>query len=135
VTLSYEVESFVDVIDDATGTLTGVVSTGGGDTGSGGASVSNLPFATQGLIQLSTGIVVAGRILKGRIFVPGVQSSDSNGGVPATAYVSALTAGYNALQTALPNTLRVWSRTHGTSALVTAGAGWGTFAVLRSRRD
>jgi hypothetical protein len=133
--LAYNVEPFVDVINDATGALTAVVNIGGGVSGVGSSGQVALPWATQGLLRFNTGTVVGGRLLRGRMFVPGPTEADSDVGVPLAAYITALNTAYTALTTALPNTLRVWSRTHGTSALVTGASPWSQWAVMRSRRD
>lgn len=134
-TYSWNVLPFVDVINDATGALVAVVNTGGGNSGTGAASDDLAPFATQGLLQLSTGTVVGGRLLRGRVFLPGVTEFDTAAGKPTSSYVTAVNTAYSALVGVLPNTLRVWSRKHGTSALVTAASAWSQWAVLRSRRD
>jgi hypothetical protein len=134
-TMSFMVEPFCDVINDATGELVAIANIGGGVSGTGTSAGVPLPWATQGLLRLSTGTVVGGRLLRGRIFVPGTTEIDSDVGVPTATYTGALTTAYAALVTALPGKLRIWSRTNGTSALVSSASPWNQFAVLRSRRD
>lgn len=123
------------VIDDATGTLVGTVGIGGGFTTGGDNSNEKSPLATQGLIQWGTGTVVSGRILRGRTFIPGVTDAVNDEGKPTSGYITDINAAAAALIADSSSVLRVWSREHGTSAVVTAGSCWNQFAVLRSRRD
>jgi hypothetical protein len=101
-------------------------------TGSG----EQLPRQVQGLITWDTGSFVAGRRLRGRTFWPGaMETQNSPGGVPSTAYVAQLNGiALNLLGNPGPPA-RVFSRTHLTSAVITAGNAWSQWANLRSRRD
>lgn len=133
--LTWNVEGFVAVIDDSTGALVGIDNLSGGVSGAGTDSGQSAPFATQGLMRLYTGTVVGGRALRGRFFIPGVTENNSNEGVPSGDYLSAAASGMTALLTSPDAELRVWSRVHLTSAVVTSGDLWRQWAVLRSRRD
>lgn len=133
--LDWNVEPFAEVINDATGALVGVNPIGGGESGTGEVSGTPLPFATQGLLRLVTSTVVNGRVLRGRIFIPGTTEFVGGNGVPEASYVTALNDAFDALDTAAAGALLVWSRTHGTSAVVTGGQAWNQWAILRSRRD
>lgn len=104
--------------------------------GNGGTNA--VPNAAQGLIRLRTGDVVGGRLLKGRIYIPGMTSSAmSPAGELTFAAVSTLTAGGAALQ-ANPGGIYVWHRpvngVGGLSGIVTSASAWSEFAVQRRRR-
>lgn len=133
--LDWTVEPFVGVIDSATGTLVGVDSIAGGNSGSGASSSETLPFASQGLLTLATGAVVSGRILKGRTFIPGPCEGNNDHGVPDSTYLSTLSAAANDMLTSPDATLLVWSRAHGVAHEVVTYDPWNQWAVLRSRRD
>lgn len=133
--LDWVVEPFADVLDDVTGNLTGLDPIGGGESGTGASSGELLPPATQGLLRLATSSVVSGRILRGRVFLPGATEDMSDAGVPDASYLADVSAAY-ALLTGDPDAeLLIWSRTHGVSHPVTGGGPWNQWAVLRSRRD
>lgn len=104
-------------------------------TGTGTNGGQPLPPATQGLLRITTGIVVAGRLLRGRIFLPGNTENDNDLGAPVSAYQT----DYNALADTMIGLgtadWSVWSRTHGTLASVNSAAIWTKWASLRSRRD
>lgn len=133
--LSWNVEGFCDVIDDATGTLVGIDTIGGGNSGDGGDTGEPLPFATQGLLQLRTGVVVGGRALRGRLFIPGATEGKSTDGVPSSDYRSEISSAYSAMMAVSGAEMLIWSRKNGTSSPVTGGSPWNQWAVLRSRRD
>lgn len=133
--LTITVQPEVDVVDPATGNVTGTFITPGGvvDCAGGGA----LPPSNQGLIRWRTGEFVAGREIRGKTFIPLVPQEYSNGGVPAVTYTTALQqAGNNLLSNGVgAGGLVVYSDTHNQAALVSAASPWNQFAVLRSRRD
>ncbi len=133
--LSWNVEGEVAVIDSVTGTLTGVDNVAGGNSGVGDASGEILPFATQGLLRLSTADVVAGRILRGHTFIPGATEAHSNLGKPTSGYQSVVNAAFTDMFESPSTALLVWSRTHGAIGPVLSGSTWAQWAVLRSRRD
>lgn len=133
--LDWNIEGDVAVINDATGQLTGVDTISGGNSGGGTDSGQACPPATQGLMRILTSTVVAGRVLRGRFFIPGVTENNSNEGVPSGDYLSAAASAFTAMMDSPSSELRVYSPTHNTSAPVTAGSLWNQWAVLRSRRD
>lgn len=134
-TLDWTVEGFAAVINDATGDLVGVDAVGGGNSGSGTQGSTTLPYATQGLLGLTTSNVVSGRILRGRCFIPGPTEEHSSEGVPTSGYISALSAAAGDMLASPDAELLIWSRAHGTSHPVTSYNPWAQWAVLRSRRD
>lgn len=122
--------------DDTSGTLTGsVATTGRSITCTGGGTL--LPRQAQLLVQWRTGIVVAGRRLRGRTFLPGQQETlNDAGGVPSSALVSSMQAGLQGfIDLPAPPHMVVWSRTHGVSSNALQATVWNQWANLRSRRD
>lgn len=104
-------------------------------TGTGSSVGDALPLATQALIRLRTGNIVAGRELRGRIFVPAlVEASNDNGNVLAASRTTLDTAIATLIGSANAD-LTIWSRTHTLTAAVQTGSTWTQFAQLRSRRD
>lgn len=132
--------------DDATGTLTGMWSEGTPYTTAGIASGEPVANAAQVLVRLATGAIVDGRMLKGRIFIPGLaQSATDTGQVSATA-AGSFTTEFSDLAASIAE-LVVWSRPRaartdptplparpGSSAAVTGASTWTELAVLRRRR-
>jgi hypothetical protein len=135
--------------EDTTGEISSFTPVSG--VGHQGDDVSaRLPPTTQGLIRWGTDGVVAGRRVQGRTFVPGPSEANSTTtGVPEAAYVTALTAGITALLASATSSPCIWSRPVeadpeadppvegrlGSSHLITGGAVWSQWAVLRGRRD
>jgi len=91
--------------------------------------------ATQGLLQLRTGLITFGRLLRGRLFLPGPTEQANNDGKPDAAYIADYDAAAAALAGDANTDLVVWSRTHGVKSVVTSALTWNQWAVLRSRRD
>jgi hypothetical protein len=95
-----------------------------------------LPAATQGLVQLRTGVYAAGREVRGRLFIPGPTEDQNTNGKPKSTYLSTVNgATATNLLGALDATLMVWSQAHGVAEAVTAAPVWTQWAVLRSRRQ
>jgi len=132
---SIAVSGTADVIDDATGDLVGVETGTAPSTMIGGSSGDPCPPATQALIRWVTSDVVAGRVLRGRTFIPNITENDATGGKPSNDLKSAYLSASAALIADVGSELRIWSRAHGVSALATGSSVWSDFAVLRSRRD
>lgn len=134
-TADWNIEGDVAVINDATGALTGIDSIGGGNSGSGASDSQVLSLATQGLLRLTTGDVVGGRILKGHTFIPGPTEASNEGGAPDSAYMTVINNAMADMLASPDAELLVWSRKNGTSSPVVGGSAWSKWAVLRSRRD
>lgn len=133
--MTWNIDDEVQEIESTTGILTGstFVSVGGN---TGGSSNTMLAPQTQGLIQWRTTTVVAGRILRGRTFVPGPTTDQLSGaGVPAPLYLTGLTTAATALRTDGNSELVVYSRKHKVFGIVTDNTSWQKFATLRGRRD
>lgn len=107
-------------------------------TGPGGSAAQPVADATQALVRWKTGLVVRGRILKGRTYIPGLISTEVlNGNLKASSL-----ANFQARANTLANAavgFSIWSRPldggAGSSALVSSATVWGELAVLRGRRN
>ena len=144
--ITWTVGPEVPILDEETGELVGVTSVTAG-TGAGTAAGDALPYATQGLVRLATDDFVAGRRVRGRIFLPGIDENfNAATGIPSSTFLSTV-------QTAVTNLiaaggLLVWARPFagaegppvrparlGSKASITASTVWTQWAVMRSRRD
>lgn len=130
---TYLVEPVAAEINPATGVITGFYPVpAGGGTGSGAAEA--LPRQCQGLLRLRTDEVVAGRLLQGRMFVPGPTQNELDNGLTTAAYRTTVDTAAEVLLAAQP-TWSVWSRAHGIVAPIVDTSVAQTFATLNSRRD
>lgn len=121
-------------LDTGTGQLVSIASTTGATAG-GTAAGDRLPNSSQGLLRLFTAGVVGGRLLRGRLFLPGPIEGSSSNALPIGAYTTAYNNAAAALVASANAQWIIWSRTHAFTAAVTAATTWGQWAVLRSRRD
>lgn len=126
----------IPIIEVASGAVVDVAVGDGGST-TGSAAGELLPRATQGLLQLHTGVYVGGREIRGRTFIPYPVDGANNGGVPETTY----TDGVLDLADQFNNTAHangawvIYSRAHARAEYVDRYAAWNQWASLRSRRD
>lgn len=86
---------------------------------------------SQVLLQMKTGFVVAGKQLRGRIFLPGLRVTGTTVGNLDPGIADAITDSANEN---LNDTFAVFSRTHHEWATITQCNVWLEFASLRSRR-
>lgn len=101
-TTQLQVSGSVDVIDDATGVLTGGVAVASPPVVTGtGAGPNGAPQVMAGAV-LDTGVVVDRRKLRGRVFVGPLQNGSSSSLLPAPAVLAAVNAFTLALLTAAP---------------------------------
>lgn len=145
--ITWAVQGEVARLDETNGELTGVTN-GVVNAGVGTSAGDMLPFTTQLLGRQFTSAFVAGRRVRGRIFLPGLTEDANTDGAPIAGMITAWTAAQNALLTAMPNWC-VWARPFdgdpdatppkpprdGSLHLVSSVATSPTWAVLRSRRD
>lgn len=124
----------VDTLDIGTGTLLSTVSFAPA-IGHGVDAGDPLPPTVQGLLQLVTPAITAGRVLRGRIFLPASSETWNIGGVPLAAYRNDYEAAAATMIGLANADWVVWSRTHGVTASVTSATLWTKWASLRSRRD
>lgn len=139
-TLGIQVQLEVAQINAATGALTGsqsIVSAPLACTSAG----DPLPSAAQGLIRFLTGVVLDGRFVKGRCFVPGLTELNNTGTRLTATSKTSLEVAANNLIADINSVLVVWHRPKGVPPaggvqVVASGRSvWDEFAVLTGRRD
>lgn len=121
-----------DKIDSSTGGVSGIWSSGTADVHTGTDTANRVPDIAQVLVQLRTDLVVSGRLLRGRVFLPGLRVTGTTGGELDPTIQSALK---DAADDCFIGRGCVFSRTHNTFATITATTVWNEIASLRSRRD
>nr|CRY97409.1 hypothetical protein [uncultured prokaryote] len=127
------VDGVVQVYDEVTGNAIGAQSTTN-ETFVGSATAGGLPKATQGLIELRTGMYAGGREIRGKVFIPSLGSVVNDGSLPKASYLTQWVGAAETLRDAGLGWC-VWSRKNGVSPLVLNINAYQNFAVLRSRRD
>ena len=131
--LSWTTQGTVVTIDPITGDITDSEDVTG-QNGFGADTGEDLPFANQALIRWHTGEYIAGRELRGRLFVPGMTIvADDNGTLLPSTLLTIQNAADGLI--AAGQNMLMWSKTHGETRAVTSANVWEQFAVLRSRRD
>lgn len=130
--LQYSFDGITEIVESSTGEIVGTDSTGAAWSHTATATGSALPFSTQGLLQLRTGVYFGGRELRGRIFLCGFVEDNSDEGEPVGALVSEVNGWAADLVDA---NLAVFSPSKLEFASVSAITMWTEWAVLRSRRD
>jgi hypothetical protein len=131
--LTWATASDVATLNVGTGNLESLTSTTP-STGAGSAAGDPAPYVTQGLLRLFTNIIAGTRLLRGRLFLPGVVEASSTG-VPSAGYITAWNGAAATLIADANSEWSVWSRTHATLANITTASTWNRWAILRSRRD
>jgi len=131
--MTITVEPIVDSINSDTGEVTSSTGVTPPTPTNCSDTADNLPFATQALVQLRTGVYFGGRELRGRYFVPGYCESAQTAGAPSSAVISALQAAAQSLADDADQI--VYSPTKHEFADVSTCQVWNKWAVLRSRRD
>lgn len=141
--VSWELDSAVRIVDDATGDLVGVgsvetwrvVTSGVGTTG-------NLPRASQLKLRFNTSEIVRNRMLRGGIFFGPINENcfDDNGRINPGVLLLVAQAFGGITDIAGDTRLAVWSRpdegaANGTSGFVDSVTCSLNPAILRSRRD
>lgn len=127
-------EADVYTLDDATGTITGST-TVTSYTLPGTNAGDPLPWMTQGLISWNSGLYVAGRLVKGRTFVPGPSELHNTDGVPNSTYTDALETAISDLLADADAELFIWSRKNGDTYPVIGGSVGTVWSYLSSRRS
>ena len=151
-TVQWAIRGSGDTINDANGELTGGWSTGADLSEVGGAAGANYSAPSGIVVRLTTSTIVAGRRVKGRIFVvPTIGTVFDSNGTITTANLATLQTAASSLVSSQAGTLAVWARPFpgrpaegsrparparsGSTALVTGATVPDMAAVLRSRRD
>ena len=132
--VNWATEADVETVDAATGQVTAVESTTP-ETGTGTVATELMSIASQGLVRWRSGFYIAGREVRGRTFIPGLTTSAVDDGNMAASTRSGIQAAADALIADANSSLVVWSRAHGQQPNADSASVWGSFAVLRSRRD
>lgn len=135
--VSYNISTTGRELDVATGALTGGWTEATARSGSGSGVTEQVADATQGLIRWQTGIIVGGRFLQGRTFIPGLSiAALSNGNLGGSTISTFQTAANTLISAAVE--LDVWHRpiagSGGSASGVTSAAVPAELAVLRRRR-
>lgn len=124
-------------LDNSTGTLTGAWSDASVKSGGGTVPPQQVADATQVLFQWRTGVIVNGRFLRGRTFIPGLAVSNLSGG----NLLAGVQTGFQGYGTTFLNAnvgFQVWHRpVNGSGGQVALGGTctvWSELAVLRRRR-
>jgi len=136
-----QVSGSVDLLDPATGALTGSQSVTAPSivTGTGGGP---LPPANAILLTGQTAVIIAGRRLRGRSFISPVASGTQTSGLVSSAAIATTITSANTSLTGVTSSVPVvWHRPQppgpsgGSVSPVTTYSVGSTYAVLRSRRD
>lgn len=124
-------------LDSNTGTLTGLWTHNVNHTGTGDSTTASVADTSQLLVRWITATIIDGRLVKGRTFIPGIQSQYINLGNVAAGVQTAVGTAANTFagSTGAPV---IWHRPKngagGSNAGVTGASVWSEFAVLRRRR-
>lgn len=134
--LSITVDSEADILNPATGEVTGIAAVTPWTKTGGVGSASALPNAVMALVRWRTGVFIGGKEVRGRTFLPGFASGfvTADGNVPA-GQLTSLNAGATIWRDAGDNASVVYSRTHGVAHPIVSASAWNEYATLRSRRD
>jgi hypothetical protein len=133
-TYAWATEPEVQTVDAATGLITAITATTPA-TGQGSGGTTGPPTAIQGLLRWNTQAFFGGRRLKGRTFIPGIQSTAISGNTVLSSYRTIVDAAAAALIADANTEFVIWSKRYGSAQNVSSGTTWTTVAVLRSRRD
>ena len=137
-TAVYSIRSSGRTLESTTGSLTGAWTEPTVFTAAGSAGTLPVPDASQALIQWRTPLIVNGRFLRGRTFIPSLGSGHMAAGnvLPASAASIQTIA---ATLAAASGGLRIWHRPGpagpGADFQVGSVTVWPEFAVLRRRRN
>lgn len=135
-----QVNPIVDTLDIASGELTGSLAGGSPAVVNGTSAQSYNSIPSMILLRGATGTVVNGRRLVGRMNIGPVDSNQDVAGAPDATFRNTISAAaVVALSGSTDAFPGVWHRPKNGSGGVlngiTAWSTWGSWAVLRSRRD
>jgi hypothetical protein len=134
---AWSIESTGRDVDSATGTLLGLWSDSTPYGGTGGVSGEVVADATQMLFRWETGVIINGRFVTGRTFIPGLDRGGLVQGNLSTGLAATLTGYANTLAGSGVG-FSIWHRPQGGSggfsAPVDSGICMTELAVLRRRR-
>ena len=135
---SWRIQTTGRILDEASGTLTGLWSDPTNRAGNGNQTGEPVSNSTQALIRWVTDDVVNGRRIRGRTFIPGLTNKAITAGEVSASALNAMETAAAAYADA--SGLVIWHRpddsgSGGSVHSVTASSVWNEFAVLRGRRD
>lgn len=132
--LQAQVGPTVEVIDSASGSPVGIASVS--TTLAVGTSTGEaLPPATSALVSLNTGGYLAGRQIRGRIFMPPFTESENSVGAVGASTVTQVNTAFQTYLTAMGPAAVVWSRKNGIGVAIASAACSSKWSSLRSHRD
>lgn len=136
--VSWSIESSGRILDESTGGLVGTWSDGPVISGVGSSALGDaMANATMLLIRWRAPLIVNGRRVQGRTFIPGPSTNASVDGEVEPETVTGLTAAARSFVDSNAG-LGVWSRPAGSRpgrfSVVNDGDCWAEFAVQRNRR-
>lgn len=127
-----------NIVDEATGTLVDEWSSGNDYSGNGSASGQPVPNEAQLLIRWNPQVIIGGRRLKGRTYVPGLSSLAMDAGHVSSAVVGDFQAAAEQFIDDCATQFVTWRRpvegAGGASASVITASIWNEWAVQRRRR-
>lgn len=132
--VDWEVQAEVVTIDDATGDII-FAEAGTAQTGGGTAVVEPLPYSNQAVLLWNTGEFVGGRQIRGKTFIPGLTQGANDNGSVITATRTVIQAAATELISDGNGSMRVYSPTNATSAVIQSSNVSTVWGSLRSRRD
>lgn len=136
--VSWDIDTTGRDVDSATGTLLGLWTDTTPVGGTGGVAGEVVPDASMVLIRWLTGIIIGGRFVNGRTFIPGLATANMVNGNLSTG-IAALYTGYGNTLAAAGVGFSVWHRpvggAGGFSAPVDSALCNTEMAVLRRRRN
>lgn len=122
----------MDEVDSDTGSTIGTVDGGSDVVNTANGTSTPLPRQCQGLVSIKTATYFGGRLLRGRLFIPGVTADQSTGPVPSTVWLGQVQTEANLL---LESAFIIYSPSKHQWASASSATPWNKWAVLRSRRD
>ena len=137
----FTVDGLCAAIEDTTGNLVGAFQGTNPASVTASGAGGSVTAQSQVEIQARTNTVIAGKFLRGRIYVPlNVKSDTTTDGGLIAAAITAFSSGATAMLTggATASFPVVWHRpgvAAGSSAAVTGYTTWSKYANLRTRRD
>lgn len=133
--MTWATVSDVATLNTVSGVLEAVTATTPA-AGSGTAAGDCLPPSTQGLLRITTPTIAGGKVLRGRLFLPGAtEAMNLSAGSPEPSYRSDYDAAAAALIADVNTIWAIWSQTHGVLGTAASAVVWTKWAQLRSRRD
>lgn len=138
ITTRFFPEGQIDTLDEATGDLLSSDSVTTVATLGAISDAESLPLATQGVLRLDTNDVLAGKRLRGRLYLPQPRRNvTGTNQQPSGNYRDAINAAAANLITATTSIgpWVVWSKKNGQTRAVELATVWPKWGVLRSRRD